>query len=720
MNDKDMNIQTSIDSLFICERGQDSELYPFRVADFDHRRQQVVPFVPERDVPYAFDNRNRLQPFHREGRGVVFCANWKTIRNNTDPEKDYVLPRLETLPIKIYGVSDRLARYAVKDIALQLKKGVPDPRIAEHPVFFLSVAHAGSRMAVLCTPDDVQRLPGGGVGLKDSVYSLPYFRLPAAPVRVMTSTNVYLYYPFYGDLGLARVGLCPTDERYDQVRNYIRTNLLNKANLKDAGASRNEMQRIRDIFEALKPKIDVSVIAAAISCSPDEARTALEAICRDVDQLAKPSEIEESFARGLIDSSEVLAPHFMTVWEKSHAADLAAAESEREARVQKCRQDVSQAEAERDRQLEDMKSALARKREESRKEMERLEESVSDRRGCLSSLDEELSSRRTLLKGVREETENLLAQTYDAVARTLVTAQIVKAVTVGQASAPVVEDSKPERDLRRGKERSAFQKGIPLQSDQVDEESEWTLLQENLEICGVVPAASPSLAAVLLAAYRLRKPILLAGPNGRAIADALSCVIRAAAADELSCEGPFDHDTLAGAFEGDGGVLVVRGGMNSSWTEAILETMGATTRMPIFLLPLSDDLAMMPRGVLDYAVSIDTQPFVTEVARNYLPDFYGRATELPVEKGRAGRVPDEVVLRRLFHCSLACEANLKTVVELASSYSGVAGLSSDFVYSAFYFAMSRVMDSLPAFNAHLSSHKGVAPSLQRFVVEEDA
>ena len=719
MNDEDMNIQTSINSLFICERGQDHEIYPYRVADFDLSGRRVVPFVPKREAPYAYDNRNRLQPFHREGRGMVFCANWKTIRNNADPEKDYVLPHLETLAIEIYGVSDRLARYTVKDIALQLRKSIPDLRVAEHPVFFISTAYAGSRMAVLCSPNDVQRLPGGGVGLKDSVYSLPYFRLPSGPVKVMTNANAYLYYPFCGDLGLSKAGLCPTDERYDQVRYYIRTNFLNKANLKDAGASRNEMQRIRDVFEALKPKIDVSTLATAISCTTEEARSALEAIYRDVDQLAKPSEIEESFARGLIGSSGVLASHFMSVWEKIHATDLVAAESERDARVLKCRQDVSCAEAERDRQIEEMESALARKREESKKELERLDASMSDRRACLSNLDEELASRKALLEGIMEQTGGLLVQTHDAVARVLVTAQIVKAVAVGQSQLSFQEDAKQERGLRQGLERPAFQKGIPLTPDQVDDESEWILLQENLEICGVVSTASQSLAAVLLAAYRLRKPILLAGPNGKAIADALSCVVCAATSDELFCEGPFDSDVLTCAFEGDGGVLAVRSGMNSSWTEAILEVVGSTTRMPIFLLPLSDDLAMMPRGVLDYAISIDTQPFVAEVARKYLPDFYGRTTELPVEKAQAGRLPDEVILRKLFHCSLACEANLRAVVGLASSYLAIAGLTPDFVYSAFYFAMSRVMDSLSAFNAHLSTCKGVAPSLLRFVVEED-
>lgn len=144
MNDEDMNIQTSINSLFICERGQDHEIYPYRVADFDLSGRRVVPFVPKREAPYAYDNRNRLQPFHREGRGMVFCANWKTIRNNADPEKDYVLPHLETLAIEIYGVSDRLARYTVKDIALHLRKSIPDLRVAEHPVFFISTAYAGS------------------------------------------------------------------------------------------------------------------------------------------------------------------------------------------------------------------------------------------------------------------------------------------------------------------------------------------------------------------------------------------------------------------------------------------------------------------------------------------------------------------------------------------------------------------------------------------------
>lgn len=76
MNDNMADIKTSKDSLFICEKWTDQEVYPYRVADIN--RYKLIPFVPDRNASRAFGNRSRLMAFHCNKRGQVFCANWKT------------------------------------------------------------------------------------------------------------------------------------------------------------------------------------------------------------------------------------------------------------------------------------------------------------------------------------------------------------------------------------------------------------------------------------------------------------------------------------------------------------------------------------------------------------------------------------------------------------------------------------------------------------------
>lgn len=700
MNEAD--IKTTNDSLFICEKWPGAEVYPYRVADIQGER--LVPFVPDRKRPFAFENRNRLMPFH--AKGPVFCAKWKTKLHDTDPAKDYILS-VEMLPLQIYGINNQLANLPVEEISCRLNLGVPDVRVICHPVFFVSRKLGVRRNAVLCTPDDVRQTSDGGIRLKVGIYTLPCFCLSRNQmIEVSTGVNKYLYYFRCGNLDLMRDGVCPTTSRYDQVRDYIRMRLLNKANLKETGATRAEMQRIRNVFESLKPKIDSAEIASTLSCSVDEARFALDAVCRDVDQLAEPNEIDETFAKGLIDSCGTLSRHFMKVWEETHEADLVAAKKEMAAKVDECQRAVVESEKERDRQVADSKKAIAE-----------LKGKVVGHRTECARIEEEIRSKQLLLEGVRRETEGLLAQSHEAIARMLVMAETVK----------VVNDTKPHEASggrsaakpARSETSSFFRSGKPLDSEQIQDDAELSLLQDNLEMCGIIPEARTDLAAVLLAAYRLRTPILLAGPNGRAIADSLSCVVDATMADELACEGNVDAESLSEAFSGDDGILAIRGGLNSSWTECILETLGETSRMPIFLLPLSDDLVMMPKGILDYAVSIDTQPIVSESVRGYEVNLFGKKSLFPKEDGLRVRLSDENQLRKVFRCSLSCESNLRRVAGLAATYRGAEGLSQDFMYSVFYYAMARILDSAKGFNEYVSSHKGIAPLLQRLIPEEE-
>lgn len=702
MNNTMAGVRTSKDSLFICEKWPDQEVYPYRVADIQGER--LVPFVPDRKRPFAFENRNRLMPFH--AKGSVFCAKWKTKLHDTDPAKDYVLS-VEKLPLQIYGISNQLAKLPVEEISCRLNLGVPDARVICHPVFFVSRKMGVRRNAVLCTPDDVQQTLDGGIRLREGIYTLPCFCLSRNQmIEVSTGVHKYLYYLRCGNLDLMRDGVCPTTSRYDQVRDFIRTRLLNKANLKETGATRVEMQRIRSVFESLKPKIDSAEIASTLSCSVDEARSALDAVCRDVDQLAEPNEIDEAFAKGLVDSCGTLSRHFMEVWEEAHEADLVAARKEMAAKIEECKRAVVESENERDRQVEGSEKAIAE-----------LKGKVEEHRTEYDRMKEEIRSKQLLLDDVRRETEGLLAQSHESIARMLVMTEAVKVVNDtqphearGDCSAAKSTRSETFRFFRRGK---------PLDMEQIQDDSELSLLQDNLEMCGIIPDARADLASVLLAAYRLRTPILLAGPNGRAIADSLSCVVNATMADELTCEGNIDEVRLSEAFSGDDGVLAIRGGLNSSWTDCILEVLGEATRMPIFLLPLSDDLVMMPKSILDYAVSIDTQPIASESVRGYEVNLFGKKSNLPKEKWTVGRLADESLFRKVFHCSLSCESNLKRVVGLATTYRGVENLSPDFIYSTFYYAMARILDSAKGFNEYVNSHKGIAPLLQWLIPEEE-
>lgn len=707
----DDEIKTSITSLFY-----NSEEDTYRLADIDNGR--LIPFVADKSRPRVFKNRIRL-PFKYEGHGTFFCATWRTKQSDVDPSFDFVFRQLDDLPPKMYGVNDMFKRFSVRYIALALERNVQDSRVIDHPVFF----RAEKSLAVLCSPCNVEKAPDGTVKLKDSIYTLPYYRLPLTPVRVSCYGTDFLYYPIYGDLDFCKEGECPVVSCREQIKRYIKANYLTKANLKNAGATRSEMQRFREVFESLKQKIDVGVLATEFCRDENSIRAELAAVCSDLDQMVNPSEIDEAFAKGLINSNGALSRQLMETWQQLHASNLVSVEATKDTKIQECQSVIADAERDRDRQLAEMKQAVEKCKCDTEAEISAMKLRIAEERETLEHIEGDIETKRKLLDGIREETASLLAQTRDTVAKALVTAQVVKAVTVDSATVKDAESVvKVSRDDRESAvEGDAYRNGNALAEEQIEDDTEWNLLCDNLEVCGVASAYRSPLAAVLLSAYRLRMPLLLAGPNGRAVADALSCVTKAQTADELVCEGDFNAEYIRDAMSGDG-VLVVRGGLNSTWTDGILEAMSMTSRMVIFMLPLSDDLAMMPKGVLDYAVALDMQPIASHLTRSYVSKLFGKVVELPVEDGNPTRISKSLIPlpRTTLRVSQACESNLMNLINLATNYVGADRSLEDFSYSAIFYAVARISDLLADFWEHLKSHNGIAPSLKRFVDKEDS
>lgn len=721
-------------SLFICERGIDSLTYPYRVADVDPETGRFTPFVLERGAPYSFNNRNRFLPKHAEGRSKIFCARWNAICNEKDPEKDFVLPQFEEVPPMVFGINRNLERYSLREVAQKLKENVPDFRVQYHPVLFM--VREKSRVAILCTPEDVCEGSGGTLQLKSGVYVLPYYRLGRPTTSVMGNSICYDYYPVYGDIGVVKAGLCPTTSRYEQVRDYIQANYLTKAGLKDVNASRAEYHRINEIFKVVRPKINIAALSKAISCTEEEARSTLDAIFWDLDMMEQPGDIDEAFVEYLISKSDKLKNHFLETWARSHSSDLAAAEKilndkveaiEKQTaalqdslarKVESCNTEIAAAEKARDKQIAAIKSEVEKERLAAKDLVSELEKKIADREADAAKFEQDIQSKQKILDCLREETSSLLSQTNDAVTKVLVTAQVARAVVPSSVEADNLGGATvvQSHEVRL----TAFSKGNDCPPEQIEDASAWELLNDNLQECGVVRGVIKPLAAVLLASYRLKMPILLAGPGGKAVADALSCAVNAAMPDELACEWAFNPQALETAFSGDAGVLVIRGGINSSWTEAILERTNSSSRMPIFILPISDDLAMVPKGVLDYVVALDLQLLVKYQMRGYVDKLIGTKAKFTDETVPERRMPEEGVLRRILHCSPTCESNLKQVASLASTYTGEALFPVDFAYSAIYYPMARIMDVFGEFCELYDGRREAVPTLNRYIVKKES
>lgn len=166
--------------------------------------------------------------------------------------------------------------------------------------------------------------------------------------------------------------------------------------------------------------------------------------------------------------------------------------------------------------------------------------------------------------------------------------------------------------------------GAKLVSGEPELLSDWQVtlnaICENLKDAGVADQYQYGLSAYLYSCYLNHFPILLAGPNGREIADALSAVLTGRLADYLDCSECQYGDILPEIDSLEHSVLVCDHPFVSNWVEHLPEFSRKQNVFTIFVHPYKEDLAVEPVGIVNYMIPLLTEFFVDSVpTRGYYP-----------------------------------------------------------------------------------------------------
>lgn len=158
-----------------------------------------------------------------------------------------------------------------------------------------------------------------------------------------------------------------------------------------------------------------------------------------------------------------------------------------------------------------------------------------------------------------------------------------------------------------------FQPGKEVNSELMELHDAWDAvcsIQDELERAGVSEKRSMDFAAFLYAAYTLRMPLLLAGPNGRDIADALSVALFGRSASVLRCENDYFPSAVEECMCSEGQIAVIINPLNSGWIHHISELTSRKEKFLMMIHPFAEDLLIEPRGLYNYILPVLTELFV--------------------------------------------------------------------------------------------------------------
>ena len=163
-------------------------------------------------------------------------------------------------------------------------------------------------------------------------------------------------------------------------------------------------------------------------------------------------------------------------------------------------------------------------------------------------------------------------------------------------------------------EEIQFLAGQILPQDALTINTSW---REELEsVCAELPEAGvaakfvPALATFLYSTYLNRVPLMLVGPNGKAIADAFSAALFGETCAQLICEGDYNHSVLQRTEESNAQIVVIDNVFDAKWNYYINNYSQRSSKFLIAVNPFAEDLQIEPRGILNYWIPVMTELFV--------------------------------------------------------------------------------------------------------------
>ena len=544
-----------------------------RVADVrdGELSESLIESAPDYTRLYSHDGPTR------EGSFGVW--DWRVIPNKSDPAKDYIETSYNNSikPIEVIAINECSN---IEELVEILKRGISVELHTERILF--AILAGGKYEGVYCDLKDLV-VKSELIELKKEVLKLPVYTF----YRIDTLHREDTVILHKTAIGLPQ-RLVYVHNPMDVVRNCI----LGKATWpvsQQKGFVRNEYQKIRSFITELQTEDLYEDISKKCDCSVDEAVEYVTAFMSRADKVVVGNTIENTAMVQVIKNDpEAYAKCMNEIrneWEHEHESLLNDA----------C-EAVNKVKEEEDR----VKESVEKKNQELAMAQKKLDE-------CNQEFEKRIAT--------ADEVQQLVAQKIES-AKNNAAAFIADNAFIQAISAVTVSDKNPETN--RG---SVFKEHDEINSEEPDvNETPDQLLQTvqyELSEAGVSDESASGVAALLYSAYIRRMPLLLAGPNGRDIADAFSAAISCQTAAVIECGGN-DTEAINKCEASNEKIVVIENPLQVGWENAIIKLISKRERFYILTQPFSDDLVVEPRGLFNYCLPVLTEMFVISTpARNY-------------------------------------------------------------------------------------------------------
>lgn len=560
-----------------------------RIADV--RGNELIAPIVDRSNDFGKGvNRDRLYYNDRNGeynKGDVGVWKWSISNNPTYPDKGWVDSEYQkrVSPIEVIDVHYNNKK---EDLAMHLRDGMKLP-VCNHQRMFLFEEDSVMR-GVLCAPSQMEMAADGVLRVKSDVFVLPCYDVSEKDLLDTERTSEI------EERCLYRFLQPPQTDSYFHVRSpeeTVKELLMERVTwrlVSDNGGTRKECAMLRKLMEALPANDMIQDISDRYRCTESQATKYWKDFLARVDQHIRCEDIPTKVLRGLLEDDEALRERLKKELQNGWLQEL----EEEEKECLQLRTEYAE-------QRKTLEADFAEFQKDQQAERTRIQREIKEAEACLDNAQEQVKHYEALSwEGLRLVREKLSLARKEA-AEFL--ADLALFGSPGEAMAPV-SSVMPERPVPMAR----FLPGAePEEWEDVESaEDRLEALRENLKQAGADKKRFFELAAFLYGAFLSGTPLLLAGPQGASVADALSCAMTGRHAAVLNCCGEWNPAVMEDIMGRADEVVIVKHPFQNRWIDHLLPELDGTGKRKrwIFIHPYADDLPLEPSNLYQYALPL--------------------------------------------------------------------------------------------------------------------
>ncbi|MBD5083981.1 MAG: hypothetical protein HDT33_02660 [Clostridiales bacterium] len=544
-----------------------SSLELLRIADIidGEIRTRWQEDAPNRNVLFTKD-RSKPQNF-------IGVWSWKTEPNYNATKPDYIISEFQAgqIPIEIVVVPDCRT---IDDLKKELLQGITRTQAGRKTLFAFSSDE--KYIGLLCQAQDLS-VKNERATLRQDIMVLPQYEFTESEI---TKTNKGWFY-YRVSVGTPKA-LIPIMDPLDAVKRSV-LKRVPWSRLK-SWFTKKDTQKFQELLKEIPANDFYQEIAFICNCPLNEAETYVNDFIERAETYLRQEDIESETLLLALEHSPALLDKcqslIMEQWQATHKKQLDDAEA-----------DLSRA-IEATKEQQDLYNRLTQQQEQIQSRLEKLTADISKKETLASDVENKVAQR---IDAAKKNVADFICEM--AFSQPEIAAQSVPALPISQ---------------------NTFQSGQMLQADNFDHHETWDELlctiEDELKEAGVSKNYSSSVAAYLYAAYIAQTPLLLAGPNGRDIADAFSVAMFGKTASIMRCDHTFSINTIDECIADSGPIVIAVGVLNAGWISHIAELCTMKGKFVIAVHPFAEDLLIEPKGLYNYFLPILTELFVDKPA----------------------------------------------------------------------------------------------------------